>query len=491
MRLPYRWRLFRHDEGQVILWLAFGVPTLILFAAMAIDMGIIYQSKARLSNAVDSAVLTGAKNYSQGITTAQALATDMFQANYGSTSPTLSWVWCPSNASCTGTDLSVTLHATAPVDTTFMAYLPQWARWNIGDTGQATRSNLVMSLVLDRSGSMNDNQGAGALKAAVPIFIGLFLNGTDHIAMVSFGDNARVDVPMTTNFASSIDSAVSGLNFDGATFGTGAGTNPHDTAHGPPLNLADDQNNSVTLPAGQPETKVVVYFTDGLMNTVQDSLSCTNLSPVNTLYNFGGYDADSNCDVVSGVSRCFDFMDPTKDTYELGDLSWNYGDGSTTATGTSSAGCGPTSGKNYFCKNSVPFNASKSCKGPTKFPSQYLGSLTAFSRANITQDAGYRARYTANQLRSESPVYTYIYVIGLGQDITGDGCTEALLATMANDPAWKNYSCASYPATHDDTQPLGALLFAPDCPSSQQLCTNELTNAFRIIAAKILLRLTQ
>ena len=46
---------------------------LILFAAFAIDMGIIYQTKARLSNAVDAAVLTGAKNYSQGIPTAQAL----------------------------------------------------------------------------------------------------------------------------------------------------------------------------------------------------------------------------------------------------------------------------------------------------------------------------------------------------------------------------------------------------------------------------------
>ena len=375
----------------------------------------------------------------------------------------------------------MTLNATALVNTTFMAYLPRWAQWTIGDTGQATRSNLVMTLVLDRSGSMNNNQGAGALQAAVPSFIADFLNGTDHISMVSFSGNARVDVAMTTNFATPIDNAVAALNFDGATFGTGAGTIGHDTVHGPPLNLADDQNNSVTLPAGQPETKVIVYFTDGLMNTVQNTLNCTNIAQ--TLYNFGGYDSASG--------NTFDFMDPTKDTYETGDLSWLYGDGTTTVAGTSSAGCGPTTGQHEYCKNSVPFNSTKACKGPTTFPSQHQGANVAWSRANITDDANYRARYTANAIRPESPVPTYIYVIGLGSDITNDGCTEALLATMANDPIAGNYSCASYPGVYNSSQVPGALLFAPDCPSSQTKCNQELTTAFQIIAAKILLRLTQ
>ena len=105
-----------------------------------------------------------------------------------------------------------------------MAYLPQWAVWTIGDVGQATRSNLVMTLVLDRSGSMNSNGGKAALQNAVPNFVADFVNGTDDLSMVSFADNARVDVAMTTNFATAIDSAVAGLTFDGATFGTGAGT---------------------------------------------------------------------------------------------------------------------------------------------------------------------------------------------------------------------------------------------------------------------------
>ncbi len=339
-----------------------------------------------------------------------------------------------------------------------------------------------MTLVLDRSGSMNLNQGAAALKAAVPPFIADFLNGTDHISMVSYSGNARVDVAMTTNFATPIDNAVAALVFDGATFGTGAGTNTYDSVHGPPLNLADDQNKSVTLPAGQPETKVIVYFTDGLMNTVQDTFNCGN-GLGQTVYNFGGYDASSD--------PLYDFMDPTKDIYETGDLSWIYGDSSTPVVGTNGTGCAAGSGNHYYCHQSVPFNAAKTCTGVTNFRSQKTGTNVAFSRANITADANYRARYTANVIRPESPVPTYIYVIGLGSDITSDGCTEALLATMANDPIAGNYSCSSNPGVYTSSQVPGALLFAPDCPSNQAKCTQELTTAFQIIAAKILLRLTQ
>jgi Flp pilus assembly protein TadG len=190
-------RFHRKEEGQVILWLAFGLPLLILFSAMALDMGLIYQTKAKLSNAVDSAVLTGARNYSQGTATAQTLGTDMFQANYGSATPTLSWVWCPADASCpSGSPISSTLKATTTVNTTFMAYLPRFAQWSLSDTGQATRSNLIMSLILDRSGSMNcgasgDTCGGPSLKVAVPAFIADFTEGTDHIGMISFGDNGR------------------------------------------------------------------------------------------------------------------------------------------------------------------------------------------------------------------------------------------------------------------------------------------------------------
>ena len=45
--------------------------------------------------------------------------------------------------------------------------------------------------------------------------------------------------------------------------------------------------------------KVVVYFTDGYVNTIQDHLSCSGTP---TLYNYGGHDTGSSVDVFDPVS---------------------------------------------------------------------------------------------------------------------------------------------------------------------------------------------
>ena len=77
------------------------------------------------------------------------------------------------------------------------------------------------------------------------------------------------------------------MPFFGGTFGTGAGSQPllSPTA-GAPMSLADAQNNSVVVNPGQKIVKVLVYFTDGLMNTVQDNFNCPN----QVLLNYGGFD---------------------------------------------------------------------------------------------------------------------------------------------------------------------------------------------------------
>ena len=68
------------------------------------------------------------------------------------------------------------------------------------------------------------------------------------------------------------------MQFAGGTFGTGAGNQPIlSPTIGAPMSLADLQNNSVVIHPGQQVVKVLVYFTDGLMNTVQDSFFCLEL----------------------------------------------------------------------------------------------------------------------------------------------------------------------------------------------------------------------
>jgi Flp pilus assembly protein TadG len=473
-----RRRFFRDKDGQIIVWFATSLGVLILFAALSIDMGMIYMTKARLSNAVDSAVLTAAKNASLGETSAKALGSDMFLANMGtacnSGGITCTWTYCPGDAGClANTGITATLHATTPYYTNFMEYLPTFgsftpALWTLGDIGQATRSTLVMTIVLDRSGSMASDGGQTALTAAVPLFVADFSEGTDYLGLVSFASHSSIDVPISTTFKTAIDNAVAGYNFEGGTFGTGAGSGSiYTTTNGPPLTMADAQNTSIMLGANVPEVKVVVYFTDGLMNTIQDQFNCTNISASPTLINYGGYDASQGVDWVESLN-------PFSETLTTDD--W----GTYSPSGNGAQNNGIYGAYNTYCKTNGNY--------VTKFPSQQSGGQVQISRANVTAEAQYRAIYTANQMRGESPIPTYIYTIGLGSEATV-ACTEAFLATVANDPNGSTYSCPSNPAVYNSSLPQGEFFPIPSCPGSQ--CTSELTYAFQVIAQKVLLRLSE
>lgn len=303
-----------------------------------------------------------------------------------------------------------------------------------------TRRKVIMSLVLDRSGSMNSNGGGAALRSAVPTFIGLFNNQLDEAGLVSFADNGEVDVPIGFNFITPISNAVAAMPFGGGTFGTGAGNQPilSPTA-GPPMSLADLQNNSVVVNPGQKVVKVMVYFTDGLMNTVQDNFNCPN----QVLLNYGGFDTQGQ--------QFGDIFDPNSKT---------------TIFGTASSTGFPYDSSGHICKNSRGINV-------TTFTSQQDGTQKSFLQVNITPEAEYRAVYTANAMRTESPVPTYIYMIGLGSSLSP--ATQAFLAQLANDPAYPTYI---------PSQPAGQFFYIPNCPSPA--CTNELKVAFQAIALKLL-----
>ena len=241
--------------------------------------------------------------------------------------------------------------------------------------------------------------------------------------MISFASNAGSngtlpDVAMATNNIGNITRKVATMNFTGATFGPGG------------LTLAKTQEDN-TNPSGN-VVKLIVYFTDGHANTIQDSFNCNG---VPTLYNYGGHDTGSSVD----------FFDPSSGnflaTYQPG-LGWS---------------------PSTFCLNYV-----------TQFYSQGDGRFEVLNRAHVTADARYRALQTANAMLSEAAGIT-IYSIGLGSDID-----QAFLQQIANDPSSPTYNPAL---------PQGLAVFTPSCPGPT--CTQQLNEVFQVIASKILLRLTQ
>jgi len=438
-------RHIKEDSGQTMVVLAVTLPILALFVGLAINSGLSYVTTAKLSKAVDAACLTGMKALPQGNATATTLATHIFNANYGANPPTPTITFPKDSYG----DQQVSVSATTQVPNAFAPGL--FKPWNVSSTAVATRGKLVMALILDRSGSMNGSsgttKGGPSLQNAVPNFVNNFDNTQDSVAMISFASHSSVDFAMATNFQTPIANAVSAMSFTGGTFGTG-GT--YVAANGPPLALADNQIGTVPILPGQNVTRVAVYFTDGLMNTIQDTFTCytSKTATVTPLINYGGFDTGS----------AVDSLDPTSEAI------W----------GTS----GTPSGVYLF------YGSGKYCQNPwqtyvTTFPSQQSGTQVALNQSNVTADAQYRAIQTANAMRAETPG-VLIYVIGLGQQINNSQSTQNFLGKLANDPSYPGYNSAL---------PVGELFIVPDCPSS--LCTQELNTAFQTIAAKILLRLTQ
>jgi Flp pilus assembly protein TadG len=456
-----RSNFIKDDDGQILVLFTILLPVLILLLGLSLDAGLLYVTKAKLSNAVDSACLMGMKNLSKGQVTAAILATDVFKANYGANAP-VPTITFPVDAF---NDQQVKVSATATVNTFFMRVVPAFKTASVSDTAIATRGKLAMTIVLDRSGSMsaaNDNGGT-ALKAVVPLFVADFDNANDHVALVSFASNATVDFPIATNFIQPIDTAVAKMNFAGGTFGTGAGSNMYNTTYGPPLSLADNENNLIIPQQGQNLIRVIVYLTDGLMNTLQDTFTCVvnnKLTP--EVINYGGYDSPSTQ---------VGFSDPTN-----GNLWASYPSPVTSF---------PYDKNGDICQNPKGTNV-------TKFPSQQNGS-EPITQGNLVADAQYRAIQTASAIRNEfknaaspnSNIPTYIFTIGLGDNSHGkagmSAATQAFLAQLANDPA--------YPATYETGQPAGLFQYIATCPGAA--CTNDVNVAFQTIASKILLRLAQ
>jgi hypothetical protein len=172
-------------------------------------------------------------------------------------------------------------------------YPPAGARQRFYRVRATPRNNVVMSLVLDRSGSMMGNGGYAALPPAVTNFISLFNDIDDLAAMVSFASAASVDVPMEQPFKTAIENAAEALVFNGSTC----------TDQG--LTNALAQNQNAPIVKGENVIKVIVLFTDGMANTFNYVFNCgsRNIDYNDDLYDpaTGNY-ADAGCTIPAKVS---------------------------------------------------------------------------------------------------------------------------------------------------------------------------------------------
>jgi Flp pilus assembly protein TadG len=249
------------EKGFVMVYMAVALTALLLFSGVAIDSGRAYLVKAQLSKAVDGAALAAARNLNSGDPKGEA--TRVFKANFPLGYLGTSAVTDPASdpgffdlktIPATGVNV-VTVKASATLPTTLMQ-LANFRDVTVGSSGEATRRMVDLSLVIDVSSSIGSKWAA--VRDAVRTFVNAFDKNTDRVALVTYGDGAKV-----------IDTMPSGRGFDKTKVMADVPTTlpGGSTAMVEGLYRGWDELRSVGS-GQQSSLRVIVLFTDGASNSV-------------------------------------------------------------------------------------------------------------------------------------------------------------------------------------------------------------------------------
>ncbi|MDR3719053.1 MAG: VWA domain-containing protein [Bryobacteraceae bacterium] len=254
-------------RGQALIVMALSFLVVGGMLGLAIDVGIAYYIKARLSQAVDGAALSGARALSRVDLTlqtakAQAVAQDFFHANF----PNGFW-GCTTSIGLpvvTQDDTSkirfVTVTATATTPLYFLRMIGK-STTTVASSAVAQRRDANIVIILDRSGSMKS--AVSQLVSAADWFVGQFAPGRDQVGLVTFGGTYNLIKP-TTSFSPTVTNAINTL----LPVTVGKTTTDHvngTTNHSQPLWVAYQALAEVNQPTA---LNVIVFFTDGQPNTV-------------------------------------------------------------------------------------------------------------------------------------------------------------------------------------------------------------------------------
>jgi len=280
----------KKQKGVALVLSALMLLVLVPMIGLGVDGGVAYLLRAKLSAAVDAAVLAGARSLSRGVdlqsqaASAAAVAKKYFDANF----PAGTWGSLNATRSATVNQddnthvrwVTVTASVDAPLY--FMAMLNQQTA-HIALTGTAKRRDVNVMLVLDRSGSMGSYVDAhghtqysptgGAIPAminAATSFVNQFAQGRDKVGMVAFGGDYYRVLP-TANF-SALAGQIGQITASGNTGSAQALWQAYDA-----LGNIPDQNGN---PKGEPGAlNVILFFTDGLPNAITADYAPLRFSP--------------------------------------------------------------------------------------------------------------------------------------------------------------------------------------------------------------------
>ncbi len=260
----------RNEKGITLIMGTVSMLLIIPMVGMAIDVGFLYAVKSKMQAAVDGAALAAARSLSDGATasaqqaSAQAQGVTWFYANFPSTYLGVASVnMTTSNVtySTANNIQTIAISASAVVNTFFMRWLGINSS-TVNANGTASRRDLVIMMVLDRSWSIEYEGACSTMISAAKAFTGQFAEGRDYIGMVSFAADVLVEHAPTQSFQST-------LGYSNAT-GSGAGLIDQINCNGntntaQAISVAYNELWKVNLPLAM---NVLFIETDGFPNTL-------------------------------------------------------------------------------------------------------------------------------------------------------------------------------------------------------------------------------
>jgi Flp pilus assembly protein TadG len=474
--------------ATVVVFTVITAFVMLPIAGLAIDVSVQYWIKAKLSSAVDAASLAAARSLSVGLTAsaqqanAQLVGQQYFTANFPTgilgttlTGPTIAVADTSSHVRT----VTTTAQVVAPL---YFLKLLHVQAGTISASGQATRRDANIVLVLDRSGSMNNaSNSCAALVSSVQFFTNQFVDGRDQIGLITFSTSAKVDYASTLNFKSgspTINSVINSMICAGAT----------STAQG--LTLGYNQVKSVNEPGA---LNVILFFTDGGANSVVANYPIKTQADnrydyVNTATVTATPASNCSASLTSLYGLFTDFsgsQNPTGLTGGVLSVSPNaISAGSSYPPVISASGCSFTQSGAYGSYNPyqgradvayIPSadafgNSTLGYKSVDTFPSgyKYAGQIRPDTPAGIRFAAINAADAIAQKIRSDSTYGIVTYSVGLAgnESLTMD---TDFLERVANDPRASNWN---------PSQPQGMFMLATNNAS--------LADAFNAIASQIL-----
>ncbi len=486
------------------------IPTV----GLAIDAGFLYGVRAKLSAATDAAAIAAARSLNVGLTlqeqaaAAEARARAFFDANFPDG-------FLNTTNKSVGVEIAETAYRTRTVTVTGSVDAPVYFMRLLGfhsvtvqAEGKASRRDVNLILVLDRSGSMAMSKSCEPMKAAARQFVSMFANQRDRLGLVTFGMTYLVAYPPAQNFKTSspsLDTVIANIQCSG---GTG-------TAQA--LWKGYEQLQAVNEPGA---LNLIVFFTDGLPNGITAQFPIKTRTDTRYGYGADGYSSTSSTYSML-PSTCLDAEGDRYDrnagasSAQYSEPNWNPNWtpapklGVLAAVGSGTASTGGTYGVTFMQASSLsqhnetPISGSSGCRFATNgwyvrrdiayIPeTDYYGNATTgyvsvqrFSSGpyqnrirpdrpvtvgNASKNAADNA---ARRMRQDPNLSVVIYTIGLGDPSGNEPPDEVFMKRVANDPT---------SASFNPNEPVGLYVFAPN--------NTQLNQAFARVASEIL-RLAQ